>query len=85
MASDSKRQLAVARLEDRLKHRGKNALMHGGEAICPAMGTITLPLLARHSANCEYGALAFLLATGAIVTEAMVFGQDSAMVRYYHT
>jgi O-antigen/teichoic acid export membrane protein len=53
-------------------------------AVGKALGIITFPLLARHFSVAEYGALDFLVTLGTLASVAVVFGQDSAMVRFYY-
>ncbi len=72
-------------LSKRLGFLAKDSLLYGGAgAISKAFALITFPLLARHLSVEEYGALDFFTVLGAFLTIMVVFGQDSAVARYFY-
>ena len=74
-----------------LAHRGrlfflfKDSVLYGGAAaISKAFSLITFPLLARCFSLAEYGILDFFLVLAGFLSIFFVFGQDSAVARYFY-
>lgn len=74
-----------------LSHRGrlgfllKDAVLYGGAAaISKAFSLITFPLLARHFSVAEYGVLDYFLVLASLLAIFFIFGQDSAVARYFY-
>lgn len=71
--------------KDRLAFLFKDSVLYGGAgAISKAFALITLPLLVRHFTVAEYGTLDFFMVLIVFLTIFFVFGQDSAVARYYY-
>lgn len=71
--------------EGRLAFLFKDSVLYGGAAaLSKAFALITLPLLVRHFTVAEYGVLDFFMVLTVFLTILFVFGQDSAVVRYYY-
>jgi O-antigen/teichoic acid export membrane protein len=71
--------------EGRLAFLFKDSVLYGGAAaLSKAFALITLPLLVRHFTVAEYGALDFFMVLIVFLTILFVFGQDSAVARYYY-
>jgi len=69
----------------RLKFLLKDSIVYGGAAaVSKAVALVTFPLLARHFSISEYGMLDFFLVLGNFLTLLFVFGQDSAVARYFY-
>lgn len=69
----------------RLAFLFKDAVLYGGAAaISKAFALITFPLLARHLSVADYGVLDFFLVLSSFLVLLFVFGQDSAVARYYY-
>lgn len=63
----------------------KDSVLYGGAAaLSKAFTLITLPLLVRHFTVAEYGVLDFFMVLIVFLTILFVFGQDSAVARYYY-
>lgn len=63
----------------------KDSLLYGGAAaISKAFALITFPLLARHFSVTDYGALDYYLVLTSLLTMFFIFGQDSAVARYFY-
>jgi len=74
-----------------LSHRGrlgflfKDSIIYGGAAaISKAFSLITFPLLARHFSVLEYGVIDFFLVLASLLAILFIFGQDSAVARYFY-
>ena len=61
-----------------------SALYGGAAALSKAFALITFPLLARHFTVAEYGVFDYLGVLAALGTTFFVFGQDSAIARYFY-
>lgn len=72
-------------LKSRLGFLLKDSAIYGGAAaISRAFALITFPLLARHFSVTEYGVLDFFLVLVSLLSTFFVFGQDSAVARYFY-
>lgn len=72
-------------LSGRLKFLAKDSVIYGGAAaVTRAMGLVTLPLLARHFSVEDYGLIDLFTVVANVVALLIVFGQDSAVARYYY-
>ncbi|OQX05490.1 MAG: hypothetical protein BWK76_27425 [Desulfobulbaceae bacterium A2] len=60
------------------------ALYGGAAALSKAFALITFPLLARHFTVAEYGKLDYFLFLASLLGVFFVFGQDSAVARYFY-
>jgi O-antigen/teichoic acid export membrane protein len=59
-------------------------LLYGGaSAISRAFALITFPLLSRHFSEAEYGQLDFFMVLANLLALAVIFGQDSAVGRFF--
>ena len=71
--------------EGRMAFLFKDSVIYGGAAaLSKAFTLITLPLLVRHFKVAEYGVLDFYMVLIVFMTILFVFGQDSAVARYYY-
>ncbi len=69
----------------RLQFLFKDSLVYGGAAaLSKAVALITFPLLTRHFSPAQYGILDFFLVTAGLLCTLLVFGQDSAVARYFY-
>lgn len=72
-------------LKGRLRFLAKDSFIYGGaSAISKAIGLITLPLLARHLSTENYGLFDYMLVLSTFLAIFIVFGQDSAVARYFY-
>jgi O-antigen/teichoic acid export membrane protein len=72
-------------LKGRLHFLLRDATLYGGAAaISKAFALITFPLLARHFSVEEYGVLDYFLVLGSLLAIFFIFGQDSAVARYFY-
>jgi O-antigen/teichoic acid export membrane protein len=72
-------------LAGRLRFLLRDALLYGGAAaISKAFALVTFPLLARHFTVEEYGTLDYFLVLASLFTIVFIFGQDSAVSRYFY-
>lgn len=63
----------------------KDSVLYGTAAsLSRATALITFPLLAHHLSVADYGILDFLLVISALLSTVLVFGQDSAVARYFY-
>ena len=63
----------------------RDSVLYGGAAaISKSMALITFPLLARHFSPAEYGVLDFYLVLASVLCTLLVFGQDSAVARFFY-
>ena len=69
----------------RLNFLLKDVIIYGGAtAISRAMALFTFPLLARHLSIEEYGVLDYFLVLGSFLSIFFIFGQDSAVARFFY-
>lgn len=72
-------------LKGRLQFLVRDTWLYGGaSAVSKAFALITFPLLARHMTAEEYGTLDYFLVLSGFFTILFVFGQDSAIARYFY-
>lgn len=77
--------VASLSLKGRLQFLLRDATLYGGgAAISKAFALITFPLLTRHFSVEEYGVLDYFLILGSLLAIFFVFGQDSAVPRYFY-
>jgi O-antigen/teichoic acid export membrane protein len=63
----------------------KDTVIYGSAAaISKAFALITFPLLARHFSVAEYGVLDYFFVLASLLAISFVFGQDSAVARYFY-
>lgn len=63
----------------------KDSVLYGGAAaLSKAFALITFPLLARQFTVAEYGILDYFISLAAVAAVALIFGQDSAVARYFY-
>ncbi len=75
----------ILSLRGRLSFLLKDSILYGGAAaLSKAFALITFPLLARHFSVAEYGVLDYFLALASLGAIFFVFGQDSAVARYFY-
>lgn len=68
-----------------LKYLAKDTALYGSaKAFSLAVGFFTFPIIARHFSIVEYGLIDFISTVGAFLTTVIVFGQDSAVGRYFY-
>lgn len=71
-------------LVERLKFLARDAAVYGlAGALNKALALITFPLLARHFSMDDYGVIDLLNTLLVLITTLLVFGQDSAVARYF--
>ena len=69
----------------RLKFLLRDSVLYGGAAaISQAFALITFPILARHFTVPDYGVLDFFLTLSSLLAILLIFGQDSAVARYFY-
>lgn len=69
----------------RLRFLAKDSILYGGAAaLNKAFALITFPLLARHFSVENYGTIDFFNITAALLVTLFVFGQDSAVARFFY-
>jgi len=72
-------------IKERLRFLLRDAALYGGAAaISKAFALITFPLLARHFTVEDYGVLDYFFVLGSLLTILFIFGQDSAVARYFY-
>lgn len=72
-------------LKQRLGFLAGDVFVYGGAtAVTQAFGLLTFPLLARHFSVEQYGIIDLFSLVAALVTITIVFGQDSAVARYFY-
>lgn len=63
----------------------KDSVLYGGAgAISKSLSLITFPLLARHFSVEDYGILDFFFVLANFLTIVFIFGQDSAVARFFY-
>ena len=71
--------------KERLLFLFKDTIIYGGAAaLSRAFSLITFPILARHFSVSDYGKLDFLLVISGFLSTLLIFGQDSAVARYFY-
>ncbi len=69
----------------RLSFLLKDSVLYGGAAaVSKAFALLTFPLLARHFTVADYGVLDLFVSIAAAVSLGFIFGQDSAVARYFY-
>lgn len=69
----------------RLRFLLRDSAMYGGAAsLSKAFALITFPIVARHFSTAEYGALDYFLTLTGLMATFLIFGQDSAVARYFY-
>ena len=77
--------LAQLNRRDRLAFLFKDSVVYGGAtAISRLFSLVTFPLLARNLSVAEYGTLDLFLVLSGFLTTFLIFGLDSAVVRYFY-
>lgn len=72
-------------LRGRLGFLLKDSVLYGGAAaISKSFALITFPLLAGHFSVADYGVLDYFLVLSGFMATLFVFGQDSAVARYFY-
>lgn len=72
-------------LRGRLNFLFKVSVLYGGAAaVSKSMALITFPILARYFSPADYGVLDFCMVLAAMLSTLIVFGQDSAVARYFY-
>jgi O-antigen/teichoic acid export membrane protein len=72
-------------LRGRLRFLFRDSVLYGGAtAISRSFALITFPILARHFSVAEYGQLDFFMVLGNLLTLVVIFGQDSAIARFFY-
>ncbi len=72
-------------LGGRLRFLLKDTALYGGAAaVSSLLALITFPLLARHFSLVDYGVLDYFLVLASFMAITFVFGQDSAVARYFY-
>jgi O-antigen/teichoic acid export membrane protein len=70
---------------ERLSFLLKDSIVYGGaSAISKAFALITFPLLVRNFSIAEYGVLDYFMVLAGLGTIFFIFGQDSAVARYFY-
>lgn len=76
---------AVLSIKGRLGFLLRDSVLYGGAtAISKAFALITFPLLARHFSVADYGVLDYYLVLASLLVIFFVFGQDSAVARFFY-
>lgn len=76
---------AILAQKGRLTFLLKDSVLYGGAAaISKAFALITFPLLARHFSVADYGVLDYFLVLASLLAIFFIFGQDSAVARYFY-
>ena len=72
-------------IKDKLKFLLKDSLFFGGlRAISMLFPLLTIPLLTRYFSVENYGLYDSLLVLGSFISSILVFGQDSAVARWFY-
>lgn len=70
---------------ERLSFLFKDSVVYGGAmAVSRAFSLITFPLVARHLSVAEYGTLDLFLVLAGFLVTTLIFGQDSAVGRFFY-
>lgn len=78
-------ELRTLRLRQRLGFLAKDSMVYGlGGALNKAIALITFPILARHFSVTDFGVIDLLNTSIVLMVTLLVFGQDSAVARYYY-
>lgn len=79
------RDLDTLRLGGRLKFLAKDSLIYGfGGALNNVIALLTFPILARHFSVADFGVIDLLNTSLVLAITLLVFGQDSAVARYFY-
>ena len=63
----------------------RDSILYGGAtAVSKAISLITFPLLVHHFSVTDYGVLDYFLILAGLLTIFFIFGQDSAIARYFY-
>jgi O-antigen/teichoic acid export membrane protein len=63
----------------------KDSALYGiASAISRALALISFPILARYFSLSEFGAIDFFMVLSGLLTTFLIFGQDSAVARYFY-
>jgi O-antigen/teichoic acid export membrane protein len=63
----------------------RDMILYGGaSAVSKSLFIFTFPLLARHLSIEDYGVLDYFLVLGSLISIFFIFGQDSAVARYFY-
>jgi O-antigen/teichoic acid export membrane protein len=85
MAETSIQTAAGLSQRSRLSFLLKDSALYGGAAaISKAFALITFPLLARHFTVAMYGVLDYFMVLAGLFATFFIFGQDSAVARYFY-
>ena len=77
--------LSTLNRRHRLSFLAKDSLLYGGAAaFSKAFSLITFPILTRHFSVEEYGMISLFTAVAGLLTTLFIFGQDSAVARYFY-
>jgi O-antigen/teichoic acid export membrane protein len=77
--------IATHSARGRLRFLLKDSAMYGGAAsLSKALSLITFPIVARHFSTAEYGALDYFVTLTGLLAILLIFGQDSAVARYFY-
>ncbi len=72
-------------LRGRLSFLAKDSILYGGAgAFNKAFALIAFPILARHFSVSDYGTIDLFTSVTLVLTMLAVFGQDSAVARYFY-
>ena len=78
-------QAAGSTLAERLRFLAKDSAIYGvGGALNKAVTLITFPILARHFSVKDFGVIDLLNTLIVLVVTLLVFGQDSAVARFFY-
>lgn len=78
-------RLATAGLAGRLKFLAKDTAVYGlGGALNRLVALVTFPFLARHFSVAEFGLIDIVNTGVVLLVTLLVFGQDSAVARYFY-
>ena len=70
---------------DRFKFLVKDTIIFGiAQGVSRSFALITFPLLSRNLTVMEYGTLDFFLTLSGFITILLIFGQDSAVARFFY-
>src|SRR2546422_4626653 len=82
LVRDDPRGLSI---RNRLRFLVKDsAVFGGGAALSKAFGLIPFPLVGRPFPVADYGLIDFYAVLGVLITIFLIFGQDSAVARFFY-
>ncbi|HEY4942141.1 MAG TPA: oligosaccharide flippase family protein [Rhizomicrobium sp.] len=83
--ASSRNDLSRLSVGGRLKFLFRDSVLYGGaNALNRAFGLITFPIVVRHFSTAEYGTFDLFTTFTTLLTFAIIFGQDSAVARYFY-